>query len=79
MKEQFAKVTVIIERTYLLPIRNGKTVGGYTPEELKEEWFGKPEALNRCHVSRDGYRLGGSDIIKSAEIVELIDLPDGTL
>lgn len=79
MKEQFAKVTVIIERTYMLPVRNGRTMNGDTVEQLKELWFGDPEALNYSHFSRDSYRLGGSDIIKSVEITELIDVPSGTL
>jgi len=78
-KEQFAKVKVVVERTYLLPVRDGICVNGDTPEEIKNEWFGDPMALNRTHVARDRYRLGGSDVIISAEITEYIDLPEGTL
>ena len=78
-KEQFAKVTVLVERTYFLPMRNGKTVNGCTPEELKEEWFGKQASLNATHAARDSYRLGGADKIISADIVDFIDLQDGTL
>ena len=78
-KEQFAKVKVVIERTYLIPIRDGRSVNGDTAEEVKEYWFGDPAALNRSHVGRDSMRLGGADTILSAEITDYIDVPDGTI
>lgn len=78
-KEQFVKVKVLVERTYLIPMRNGVNGNGETAEEVKESWFGDPEALNRYHATRDSYRLGGGDKIISAEIVDTVDLLDGTL
>jgi len=78
-KEQYVKVKVVVERTYLLPVIDGKTYGYYTPEELKDEWFGKLDALNRSNETRDISRLGGSDVILSAEIIETIDVPEGTI
>jgi hypothetical protein len=79
MSEQFVKVKVIVERTYLLPVVDGKTYGHLTPEELKDAWFGKPDALNRSNETRDIARLGNSDVILSAEIVETIDVSEGTI
>ena len=78
-KEQYVKVKVVVERTYILPVRDGKTYGYCTPEELKEEWFGQPDALNRSNETRDISRLGGGDVILSAEIIETIDVPEGTI
>lgn len=78
-KEQFAKVKVLVERTYLIPIRDGRSVNGDTPEEIRDMWFGDPLALNRSHCARDGYRLGGADTIISAEITEVVDVPEGTI
>lgn len=79
MAEQFAKVKVVIERTYLIPVRDGRSVNGDTPEEIKQIWFGDPLGLNKTHMGRDAYRLGNSDEIISAEITEYVDVPDGTI
>jgi hypothetical protein len=78
-KEQYVKVRVVIERTYLIPVKDGTTYGTYTPEELKEQWFGPPDALNRANETRDASRLGNADTILSAEIVQVVDAPEGTL
>jgi hypothetical protein len=78
-KEQFAKVTVLVERTYLIPIKDGRSINGESAEEIREQWFGNPTSLNKHHVSRDGWRLGGADIIRSSEISEIVDVPDGTI
>lgn len=77
--EQFAKAKVLVERTYLIPLKNGKSYNGDTPEEVVESWFGEPLTLNKSHHSRDSYRLGGADTIISTEITELVDLEEGTL
>lgn len=77
--EQFAKVTVLVERTYLIPLKNGKSFNGDSAEEVVEGWFGDPQALNKSHYARDSYRLGGADTIISAEITEIVDVPKGTL
>lgn len=79
MKEQFVKVTVIMERTYLIPFRDGRNGNGDGPDEVVRQWFGDPDSLNWSHVSRENCRLGGGDVIKSAEITQIIDLPNGTL
>lgn len=78
-KEQYAKVRVVIERTYLLPVIDGKSIAYETPEEIVREWFTNPAAMNYSNPSRERYRLGGSDVILSAEITNYIDVPDGTI
>lgn len=78
-KEQYAKVTVIVERTYLLPVVNGLSLAGDTAEEITEAWFSNPRAYNFSNSTRDRHNLGNSDRIISAEVTEYIDVPEGTI
>ena len=78
-REQYAKVRVVIERTYLLPVIDGKSIAYETPEAIVHDWFANPAAMNYTNPSRDRHRLGGSDVITSAEVVEYVDVPDGTI
>lgn len=78
-KEQYVKVRVVVERTYIIPVKDGMTYGPSTPEELKDQWFGQPDALNRANETRDKSRLGNADTILSSEIVQVVDVPEGTI
>jgi len=76
--EQFAIVKVMVEQTFALPVINGKTLNGYTVDELMEEWF-KNTNINAYHASRNSYKVGGGDTLISYNLEKTVDVPEGTI
>lgn len=73
---EFAEIKVVVEQTYLVPVINGKTLNGWTIDELTKDWFQRHD-INAHHASRSAYKLGGGDKIISHKFDKIIDVPDG--
>jgi len=70
MAEKFTKVVVTMEVTYLIPMANDTVteINGWTVPEVVQSWF-RDFNIASHHASRDGWKLGNSEVVKDVRVV----------